>query len=276
MNNFERQEIQEFAQHYKKLFEATVPLSLQEERTLAEVMQKAKGETTKQHPNKSVMQAGEEARDRFIRSNIRLIAYVMRRFGNLQSMTKQDLFHEGVIGLIKAIDSFDPDRSVKFSSFAIPVIKNAMISAIFNNDRLIRLPPYRENQLRDHMRKEAGVENAEIEQDILVRVVLSLDFPTTEDDSKATLAESLAGDDFAEAMSTRLTIEDLATTILEGLTPLERQIVLALFFEDVTGAELARQSGVSRMRIIQRKQKILQKLKEFVDHLGITSADLFD
>ena len=102
-----------------------------------------------------IEQGNEEAREKYIRGNLRLVLSVIQRFsGNHDNA--DDLFQVGCIGLIKAISNFDPDKEVKFSTYGVPMIAGEVRRYLRDNSpirvsRSIRDVAYRVLQCKDAM-----------------------------------------------------------------------------------------------------------------------------
>lgn len=88
------------------------------------------------------VQAGDpEAREQMIRSNLRLVVALSKRYRN-RGLSLMDLIEEGNIGLVKAVERFDPEAGVKFSTYGAWWIKQAVRRALVNTSRTVRLPSY--------------------------------------------------------------------------------------------------------------------------------------
>jgi RNA polymerase primary sigma factor len=83
----------------------------------------------------------EQARERMIEANLRLVVSVARHY-NCRGMTFEDVVQEGIIGLMAAINKFDPARGFRFSTYATYWIRQAIVRAIEKQSRMIRLPTY--------------------------------------------------------------------------------------------------------------------------------------
>lgn len=106
----------------------------------------------------------EEAIQTLILSNLRLVVSVARRYGNRNGMQFSDLVQEGILGLIRAVKGFDPERGWRFSTYATWWIKQAIQRSIQNRDSLVRVPVHAQNthkQLQhqtEELRQELGRE----------------------------------------------------------------------------------------------------------------------
>ncbi len=139
---------------------------------------------------------GAKAKDRFIRSNLRLVVSIARRYPLPQGMDLGDLIQEGNLGLEHAVDKFDWRRGFKFSTYATFWIRQAIGRALDQKGSLIRIPGDRAATLRSALRQAGGdVEtldayNAELH---LLTSTASLD-KSIGDDGDATLGDLLADD----------------------------------------------------------------------------------
>ena len=141
--------------------------------------------------------AGARAKERFIRSNLRLVVSIARRYPLPQGMDLGDLIQEGNLGLEHAVDKFDWRRGFKFSTYATFWIRQAIGRALDQKASLIRIPGDRAASLRSALRQAGGETdtldplNAELH---LLTSTTSLD-KTIGDDGDATLGDLMADDE---------------------------------------------------------------------------------
>lgn len=83
----------------------------------------------------------KEARDRMVRANLRLVVNIARAYGN-KGLHLQDLIEEGNLGLLRAVEGFDPDMDTRFSTYASYWIKQSIKRALINSAKTIRIPAY--------------------------------------------------------------------------------------------------------------------------------------
>src|SRR3954471_8216 len=96
------------------------------------------------------------AKDRLVRCNLRLVASVARRHAG-RGLAMEDLLQEGVVGLIRAAEKYDWRRGTRFSTYAVPWIRQAISQALANTGRLIRLPAPQHLQAERLSRAERGL-----------------------------------------------------------------------------------------------------------------------
>ena len=156
---------------------------------------KARGEKGRDI-NKAIRE-GAEAKERFIRANLRLVVSIARRYPLPQGMDLLDLIQEGNLGLEHAVDKFDWRRGFKFSTYATFWIRQAIGRALDQKASLIRIPGDRSASLRAALRQASGdgetldMTNAELHR---LTTPVSLD-KTIGDDGDATLGDLMANGD---------------------------------------------------------------------------------
>jgi len=176
--------------------------------------------------------AGAAAKDRFIRSNLRLVVSIARRYPLPQGMDLGDLIQEGNLGLEHAVDKFDWRRGFKFSTYATFWIRQSIGRALDQKGSLIRIPGDRAAALRSALRQAGGdtdtldAYNAELH---LLTSTASLD-KTVGDDGDATLGDLLPDDVMSPEDVVMAGVDgDLVSEMLESLDPRARFAVEARF-----------------------------------------------
>jgi RNA polymerase primary sigma factor len=145
---------------------------------------------------RKAVNAAAEAKDRFIRANLRLVVSIARRYPLPPSMELLDLIQEGNLGLEHAVDKFDWRKGFKFSTYATFWIRQAIGRALDQKASLVRLPGDRSASLRAALRQVAGDgEELDDENSRLYRLTTptSLDRPVGDDDGSE-LIDLLAAD----------------------------------------------------------------------------------
>ncbi|HEU4842066.1 MAG TPA: sigma-70 family RNA polymerase sigma factor, partial [Ilumatobacteraceae bacterium] len=175
---------------------------------------------------------GARAKDRFIRSNLRLVVSIARRYPLPQGMDLGDLIQEGNLGLEHAVDKFDWRRGFKFSTYATFWIRQSIGRALDQKGSLIRIPGDRAAALRSALRQAGGdaetldAYNAELH---LLTSTASLD-KTIGEDGDATLGDLLPDDQLSPEDIVLAGVDgELVDELLESLDPRARFAVEARF-----------------------------------------------
>ncbi len=231
-----------------------------------------------------IKKGDKEAIDKLIRANLRFVVSVAKQYQN-QGLSLPDLINEGNLGLIKAAEKFDETRGFKFISYAVWWIRQAIMQAINEQSRIVRLPLNQVSSLtkykkaiaefeQEHHRKPTEEELAEIlettEEKIKKTVSasgrqVSVDAPFSEDEDN-TLLDVLVNEDTPKADDT-LMRESLKIEIeraLATLTEREREIIKLSFgigTEAISLEEIGEKYDLTRERVRQIREKALKKLR---------------
>ncbi len=213
------------------------------------------------------------ARDRLVRDNLALVKYIVKRFMG-RGAEFDDLFQWGCLGLLKAIDRFDPDYPVRFSTYAVPVIMGEIRRFLRDdgmvhvsrtiNEQARRIEKYIEGfEAREHRRPEideiAGALGMDRESVVLAmnsrQRVRSLSEPVR-GDSELRLMDVL-GTEPMKKVDARLTLSRL----LRDLTDQERAVIVRRYFKAHTQTEIARDMGMTQVQVSRMESRILKRMR---------------
>jgi RNA polymerase sigma-B factor len=217
-------------------------------------------------------------RRELIEAHLGLVEYLARRFAG-RGEPLEDLVQVGTIGLVKAVDRFDPDREVEFSTYATPTIVGELKRHFRDKGWAVRVPRRLQElnlQLGEiigklsqelgrsptvsEMAEAAGTTDEEVLEGLdsaHAYSLVSLDAPTGEED--LTLHEQIGEEDETlELLEYRASLVPL----LEQLPPRERMMLYLRFFKGMTQSEIADRLGISQMHVSRLLAKTLTTLRE--------------
>jgi RNA polymerase primary sigma factor len=228
----------------------------------------------------------EDAVNHLVRSNLRFVISVAKKYQN-RGVSLTDLIQEGNVGLVTAARKFDPEQGVKFISYAVWWIRQAILSALANQGRAVRVPLnrasdlariFRERErLKQELRREPSTEELAEAAKLTPEIVESLqtlnaaeirlDAPIGDSDDSQ-LVERFIVDEAYEpelAVEERLLAEQIERA-LDTLTPRDAR-VLRLYFgleggREHTLEEIGNMLGVTRERVRQLRDRALKRLRE--------------
>ncbi|MBQ2250964.1 MAG: SigB/SigF/SigG family RNA polymerase sigma factor [Lachnospiraceae bacterium] len=218
------------------------------------------------------------ARDMLVTENMGLIWSIVRRFSN-RGYDPEDLFQIGSIGLMKAIDKFDLEMDVKFSTYAVPMITGE-IRRFLRDDGMIKVSrPLKELAMKagmarerlesamgreptiDEIANEVGASREEVAASLEAGAeVESIYRPLGNDDgSGGCLMDKLLGNHLEdEALLNRMVLKE----VLKELNPQEQRIIFARYFENKTQTVIASHLGISQVQVSRMEKKILLELRK--------------
>jgi len=255
---------------YLREINNTPLLSREEERTLA----------------KRIHKGEEDALHRLVKANLRFVVSIAKQYVN-QGLSLADLINEGNLGLIKAAHRFDEKRGFKFISYAVWWIRQAMLQALAEQSRIVRLPLnragtlYRIGKAARQLDQELGrnPEVSEIAEKLnlsqeevrdtmqIANSHLSLDASFNNDQEENSLVDYLA-DETQEAPDEMTFSNALSDDMVKALSTLtdREQTILMLYFglgdaEPMTLEEIGKKMHLTRERIRQIKEKAILRLR---------------
>ena len=242
----------------------------------------------------------ESSRKRMIVSNLRLVVKIARRYNN-RGLALLDLIEEGNLGLIRAVEKFDPERGFRFSTYATWWIRQTIERAIMNQTRTIRLPIHVVKELNVYLRcarelsqkldHEPTAEEIAHELDKPVDEVsrmlrlneriTSVDTPIGGENDKALL--DILADQNEFGPEEDLQDSDMKSNIvkwLEELNAKQREVLARRFgllgYEPSTLEDVGAEIGLTRERVRQIQVEALRRLRDMLSHQGLSLESLFD
>lgn len=231
----------------------------------------------------------QEALNELTEANLRFVVSIAKQYAN-QGVSLEDLINEGNVGLIRAAKGFDETKGCRFITYAVWWIRQAILQALAEQSRIVRLPLNRVGELykmgratrelghslgrdptTDEIAEELDVSRGEVEGMMSIHSThLSLDSPVYEGSDK-TFQEMISAED-GEAPDEAV-VEEAMKRSVEGMMQIldhREKTIIQLFFGINTDrrhtlAEIGRTMGISRERVRQLKNRAIAKLYENAD-----------
>ncbi len=245
-----------------------------------------------------ILEGDLEARNRLIESNLRLVVSIARRYRN-QGVALMDLVEEGNLGLMRAVEKFDPERGFRFSTYATWWIRQSVDRAVMSQGRTVRLPIHILREMRAYLRVSRQLAQEEHREPTVSEIasflerseesverMISFSEPQTSIDtplasgSGQTIAEVIE-DESQVSQEEQLQQEEIYSHLSEWLDTLrerERKVVVHRFGlldeEEMTLDALGEELGVTRERVRQVQVGALSHLHDILRRAGYSDGSL--
>ena len=248
---------------------------------------------------RKALKGHEPSRKRMIESNLRLVVKISRRYVN-RGLALLDLIEEGNLGLIRAVEKFDPERGFRFSTYATWWIRQTIERAIMNQTRTIRLPIHVVKELNVYLRAARELSQKLDHEPSPEEIANLLDKPVEDVERMLALNERVTSMDVPVGPSSDKTVvdmipdqhvsdpvellqdSDLSMNLdgwLDELSEKQREVVARRFglrgHETSTLEEVGREIGLTRERVRQIQVEALRRLRDILEKQGLDAAALF-
>jgi len=253
-----------------------------------------------QYFSRLALQGDESAHHRMIESNLRLVVKIARRYLD-RGLTLLDLIEEGNLGLIRAVEKFDPERGFRFSTYGTWWIRQTIERAIMNQTRTIRLPIHVVKELNVYLRAARQLAQKLDHEPTAEEIAEYLDKPVKQVSAMLSLNDRVSSVDSALGPDNDSTLLDTIADVnspgpehhavdsnlmanmeqwLDHLTDLQKDIICRRFGLRGHGVctleQVGKEIGLTRERVRQIQVGALRSLRNILETEGLNSADMLD
>ena len=249
---------------------------------------------------RKALKGDKDARERMIVSNLRLVVKIARRYKD-RGLALLDLVEEGNLGLIRAVEKFDPERGFRFSTYATWWIRQTIERAIMNQTRTVRLPIHVVKELNIYLRTARNLAQELDHEPTAEEIADKLDVPTEDVNKMLRLNERIKSvDSYLSHESNGNSLldilpdsnhsgpeeknqeDDIKNNIvmwLQELNPKQREVLSRRFglmgFEPDTLENVGAEIGLTRERVRQIQVEALRRLKDMLGLQGLSLEVIF-
>lgn len=226
---------------------------------------------------KRAHQGDKEARDTIVSENLGLVWSIVKRFMN-RGVDLEDLFQIGCIGLLKAVDKFNLEYQVKFSTYAVPMIAGE-IRRFLRDDGMIKVSrslketAHRASAQREQLEKKLGREPSLLELSLEMDVeaeelAMAMDASSQVESLQQTICRGEGADiELMDKLEEKSQSQDhllnrmMIKEALSGLGARERELIYKRYFQDMTQTAIAREMGMTQVQVSRLEKKILKNMR---------------